>query len=153
MILRYECDSPRYNLKHSHPSRFKLNIHASGLTAHACTDLHPQSYTCITGRFVVGTLLSAPCYRPQRQMAPQIPKLWLLAIASGTLAFSQPLIFPEYLSRISATKLFLIYMGVSTWLLVFWKTFIYSKWISPLRHLPQPKVSNLFLPKLICNVF
>ncbi|KAH8655041.1 putative P450 monooxygenase [Tricladium varicosporioides] len=74
-------------------------------------------------------------------MATSAPLLWLITLPSAVLCAINVVFFPQILPETPLSKLFLGISSINFSLWVFYSVFIYPFFLSPLRHLPQPKGS------------
>lgn len=74
-------------------------------------------------------------------MAADIPMLWKLALASASFSLINILFFPHVFPDTYLSKLFFIFMGINASLYAIFRVAIYPYFLSPFRHLPEPKVS------------
>lgn len=80
-------------------------------------------------------------------MAPKIPLLVKLAVPAAAFCVVKVAFFQEAFAAIHLSSIFIIAIGLNLFIWFVWQSAVFPKYLSPLRHLPQPKVSSSKVPK------
>jgi hypothetical protein len=81
-------------------------------------------------------------------MAPKIPLLVLLAAPAAAFCAAKVFFFPELFTGIHISCVFVVTTVVNFVIWFFWQSVVFPKFLSPLRHFPQPEVSAIKLQLL-----